>query len=116
MERMPQLLRNKNAGRTAYDYDLNIFMQEVEDHEGNWYYDPTSWMMHVYSVDGNGHHEVDVPRALTVEEIRSLGLNNDSYFSDGDSWYGMQGYLKDYWKVIPDSLKEYLEGFPKYKD
>jgi hypothetical protein len=28
----------------------------------------------------------------------------------------MEGYLKTYWNVIPDSLKMYLESFPKYKD
>jgi hypothetical protein len=91
-------------------------MQDIEDHEGNWYYDPTSWTMHVYHVDRSGHHEVDIPRELTVSEIRSLGLNNDPYFKEGDCWYGMEGYLKTYWNVIPDSLKMYLESFPKYKD
>ncbi len=111
------MLRNKNAGRTEIDYDLNIFMQEVEDpRTGEWYYDPTTWMIHVYEVDDNGHHEVHEARVLTLEEIRSLGLNNDEYFEGGDAWYGMSGYLKEYWEVIPDSIKQYLESFPKYKD
>ena len=113
---MQTSLRSKNAGRTEIDYDLNIFMREVQDpHSEEYYYDPTSWMVHVYECNGGTHREVEEPRALTVDEIRSLGLNNDSYFSDGDAWYGMKGYLSDYWTLMPDSLKEYLESFPKYK-
>ncbi len=110
-------MRNKNAGRTLIDYDLNIFMQEVEDpRNGEWYYDPTSWMIHVYEVDATGHHEVAEARPLSIEEIRALGLNNDDYFDETDHWYGMAGYLQDYWTVMPDSIKRYLEEFPKYKD
>lgn len=107
--------RSKNAGRELIDYDLNIFMEEIEDNTGQWYYDPTSWKVHVYEVDGAGHHEVAEARPLSIEEIRALALNNDSYFEDGDSWYGMAGYLADYWNIMPDSLKMYLESFPKYK-
>ena len=114
---MQTSLRNKNAGKTEIDYDLNIFMREEEDpRTGEWYYDPTSWMIHVYEVDDKGHQEVNEARALTIEEIRSLGLNNDEYFEGGDAWYGMSGYLKEYWDVLPDSIKQYLESFPKYKD
>lgn len=110
-------LRNKNAGRTLMDYDLNIYMQEEQDPKTEeYYYDPTSWSIHVYSYEGSGHEELAEPRRLTVEEIRALGLNNDSYFEGGDCWYGMSGYLSDYWNVMPDSIKEYLESFPKYKD
>jgi len=113
---MLTLLRNKNKNKKLIDYDLNIFMEEREDHNGEWYYDPTSWSIHVYKVDGNGHQEVDAPLRLTVEEIRSIGINNDSYFEDGDSWYGMYGYLNDYWEILPDTIKQYLESFPKYED
>lgn len=109
------LTRSKNANKTKIDYDLNIFMQEVEDPFGNYYYDPTSWSIHVYEYEAGSHHEVAEPYMLTPEEIRALGLNNDSYFDGGDSWYGMDGYLKDYWDVMPDSIKLYLESFPKYK-
>ena len=117
MERTQTLLRNKNAGRTLVDYDLNIFMQEVQDPKTQqWYYDPTSWSIHVYTYEGAGHEELAEPYSLSIDEIRALGLNNDEYFKDGDCWYGMQGYLQDYWNVMPDSIKMYLEGFPKYKD
>lgn len=110
------MMRSKNAGRELIDYDLNIFMREVEDPFGNFYYDPTSWMIHVYEVDDHGHHEVYEAHALTVEEIRALGLNNDDYFREGDVWYGMEGYLMEYWSIMPDSIKQYLESFPKYKN
>jgi hypothetical protein len=114
---MQTSLRNKNAGKTEYDYDLNIFMRETEDpRTGEWYYDPTSWMIHVYTYEDHGHEEAGEARSLSAEEIRALGLNNDEYFDGGDHWYGMTGYLKDYWDVMPDSIKEYLESFPKYKD
>lgn len=113
---MQTLLRSKNKDKTEIDYDLNIFMREVQDpYTGEYYYDPTSWMIHVYECNSGSHREVEDPRALTVQEIRALGLNNDSYFEDGDSWYGMKGYLQDYWHVMPDSIKMYLESFPKYK-
>jgi hypothetical protein len=109
-------LRSKNTNRTEIDYDLNIFMDEIQDNMGDWYYDPTSWRIHVYEYTDHGHHEVAPSRQLTVEEIRALALNNDEYFSGGDAWYGMYGYIRHYWDVLPDSLKQYLESFPKYKD
>lgn len=102
--------------KTMIDYDLNIFMQEVEDQHGEWYYDPTSWMIHVYKVDGHGHHEVAEPYRLSVDEIRELHLNNDEYFDGGDAWYGMYGYLKDYAEQMPASIKQYLESFPVYEN
>jgi hypothetical protein len=116
MDRRQTLLRNKNAGRELVDYDLNIFMDEIEDRNGDWHYDPTSWKLHVYKYEAGGHQEVDQPYELAPEEIRALGLNSDEYFEGGDAWYGMQGYLQDYWEIIPDTIKAYLESFPKYKD
>jgi len=107
-----------NSAESVFiDYDLNIFMKEVEDpNTEEYYYDPTSWMVHVYAVDGAGHHEVADPYPLSPEEIRSLGLNNDEYFEGGDCWYGMYGYLNDYSKMMPESLLAYLSSFPKYKE
>ena len=113
---MQTSLRSKNTGRTKIDYDLNIFMDEIQDNLGDWYYDPTSWRMHVYTYEEWGHEEAAPSRQLTVDEIRALALNNDSYFEGGDAWYGMDGYIQTYWDVLPDSLKQYLESFPKYKD
>lgn len=109
-------LFRKKTNKTMIDYDLNIFMQEIQDpNTEEYYYDPTSWSIHVYKVDGQGHQEVDVPRFLTPEEIRALALNNDEYFEGGDCWYGLYGYLKDYEHIMPDSVKQYLNSFPIYE-
>ena len=97
-----------------FDYDLNIFMTELQDPTTEeWYYDPTSWKVHVYDCMSGNHVEADDARELTVEEIRSLGLNHDKYFEGGDAWYGMDGFLVDYADKIPDSLSTYLNSFYK---
>lgn len=100
---------------TKIDYDLNIFIPEELDLNNESYWDPANWHIHVYRVDGNGHHEVSEARRLSQEEIISLGLNKDPYFKDeADTWYGYEGFMMDYWSKMPDSLKQYLESFPKY--
>jgi hypothetical protein len=115
MEKTMLTLFRKKA-KTMIDYDLNIFMQEIQDPmTDEWYYDPTSWHVHVYKVDGAGHQEVADARPMTPEEIRALGLNNDPYFDGGDAWYGMYGYLQDYASIMPNTIKDYLESFPVYE-
>jgi len=99
-----------------FDYDLNIFIPEEIDQNDKSYWDPANWFIHVYKVEGGAHDYADEARRLTQEEIISLGLNHDEYFTDVDSWYGYDGFLKDYWTKMPDSLKLYLESFPKYKE
>lgn len=109
------MLRNKNAGREKYDYDLNIFIPEELDEEGQSYWDPSNWHIHVYAVDGNTHYEMDEAFQLSSEDIIELGLNRDPYFKDEvDTWYGYEGFMKDYWSKMTDRIKEYLESFPKY--
>lgn len=98
------------------DYDLNIFIPEELDENNKSHWDPANWHIHVYKVEGHGHQEVDRAKRLTQEEIISLGLNKDPYFTDVDSWYGYEGFLFDYWGKMPDSLKQYLESFPKYAE
>lgn len=113
---MESQLRNKNAGRTKYDYDLNIFIPEELDEDDQSYWDPSNWHIHVYSVEGNGHREVDEAFRLNSDDIIKLGLNRDEYFRDEvDVWYGYEGFMKDYWDKMTDRIKEYLESFPKYK-
>lgn len=109
------MYRNQNRNKTLADYDLNIFIPEEWDEEaGESYYDPTQWFIHVYIVDGNGHHEMEAPFELNSEDIRKLGLNRDEYFEYHDAWYGMDGFKKDYWPKMTDRVKQYLESFPKY--
>jgi hypothetical protein len=96
------------------DLDLNIFMREIENpRTGEFYYDPTSWMVHVYECSSGNHVEAGEAHALTAEEIRSLALNDDEYFEGGDAWYGMDAFLNDYADLIPDSLSKYLNSFYK---
>lgn len=110
-------MRNKNAGREAIDYDLNIFCPEQWDEvDQDSYYDPTSWYIHVYKyVTPSGHQEVGEPFKLSQREIEDLCLGKEgTYFDDYDSWYGMDGFLKDYWDCLSDRIKQFLEGHPKY--
>jgi len=107
--------RNKNAGKTLIDWDLNIFMPEEWDVEkDDSYYDPASWKIQVYAYRDGDHNEWDDAIALTAEEIQSIGFNRDEYFSDADSWYGLDGFKKDYWSKLSDRLKEYFDKLPKY--
>lgn len=101
------------------DYDLNIFREEVEvpdeslvdPSEGTvWEYsDP--WYLHIYAVNGAGHYEVSTPYELTEEEAKKLELGT-GYFSDDDSWYGLEGFLKDYEHQISDRFWDIFNALP----
>jgi hypothetical protein len=107
--------RNKNHGKELIDYDLNIFMPEEYDVDADdYYYDPASWKIHVYIHKDGDQNEWDDPIALTAEEIQSIGFNRDPYFSDPDSWYGLDDFRLDYWNKLSDRLKEYFDKLPKY--
>lgn len=106
--------RNKNAGKSLIDYDLNIYMPEDLDQAGQSYYDPANWRIHLYYVTEAGPREWgDDPIQLTAEEIISLGLNRDGAF-DADSWYGLDGFRLEYWDKMSDRLKKYFDELPKY--
>lgn len=108
--------RNKNAGKTLIDWDLNIFMPEEYDADkDDYFFDPACWKIHVYAYKEGNHDEWDDPINLTAEEIKSLGLNRDSYFRDEtDVWYGLDGFRTEYWNKFSDRLKEYFDRLPKY--
>lgn len=107
--------RNKNAGKTLIDYDLNIYMPEELDEGGESYWDPASWRIQVYLYTDNGHQEWDEPIYLTAEEIVRLGFNRDEYFiNETDTWYGLDGFRFEYWSKMSDRLKEYFDRLPKY--
>jgi len=110
------MTRNKNAGKTLIDWDLNIYMPEEWDVEqDDSYYDPASWKIQVYAYRDQDHNEWDDPIELTAEEIRSIGFNRDDYFKDEvDVWYGLAGFRKDYWHKLSDRLKMYFDRLPKY--
>jgi hypothetical protein len=109
--------RNKNAGKTLIDYDLNIFSPEQYnevDQEGYW--DNNLWYIHVYEYRAqSGTVEVDEPFKLGLREIEDLCLGKEgTYFEDYDSWYGLGGFINDYKDCISDRIWKYLESFPKY--
>jgi hypothetical protein len=113
---METMIRNKNAGKTLIDWDLNIFMPEEYDAEkDDYYFDPANWKIHVYAYRDRDQNEWDDPIDLTAEEIQSIGFNRDEYFKDEvDLWYGLEGFRKDYWSKLSDRLKEYFDKLPKY--
>lgn len=117
MERTLTLLRNENAGKEKFDYDLNIYIPEELDENGESFWDPTQWSIQVYDVSNGSHDQIDEPFRLDSDDIYTLGLNRDPYFKDEvDVWYGYEGFLSDYWNKMTDKLKYYLESFPKYKE
>lgn len=107
--------RNKNADKEHIDWDLNIYMPEEYNEElDDYYYDPASWRIHVYIYKDGDQNEWDDPILLTAEEIQSLGFNVNPYFTDPDSWYGLDGFRLDFWDKMSDRLKEYFDKLPKY--
>ena len=110
--------RNKNHGKELIDWDLNIFIPEEYDASSDeYYYEPSNWRIHVYVYANGNHEEYDDPIKLTADEIASLGLNRDTYFSNEvDVWYGLEGFRLDYWDKMSDRLKMYFDRLPKYTD
>lgn len=108
--------RNKNAGKTLIDYDLNIYMPELYDEASDdYYYDPATWRIHVFIHKDGSQDEWDDPIVLTAEEIQSIGFNRDSYFKDEvDVFYGLDGFRFEYWDKMSDRLKLYFDSLPKY--
>ena len=113
---LSMLTRNKNAGRTPYVYDLNIFKRELEQADGSYKHDGP-WYIHIYEYDGRTTEEVSDPIVLTADEASNL-IENDPYFQDHDPdlWYGLDGFMRDKWDAMSDSLKYVFEMLPKYKD
>lgn len=109
------LTRNKNKDKTKIVYDLNIFQQELEQEDGT-YEHSGPWYIHIYEYTGNTVEEVLDPIMLTREETEAL-IMSDAYFDDEvDTWYGLEGFMKDKWDQLTDSLKYVFEGLPKYKE
>lgn len=108
--------RNKNAGRTPYVYDLNIFKRELLNGDGE-YEHMGPWYIHIYDYSDGNSEEVSEPILLTAEEANNL-IENDPYFQDHepDLWYGLEGFMLDKWDAMSDSLKYVFEMLPKYKD
>lgn len=90
-----------------------MFRQEVEQADGHYAYaDP--WYIEVYLciTEGNAvdKHSVGLIE-LTPQESAKLRLGF-GYFEDDDSWYGLEGFLKDYEHQISDRLWAIFNALP----
>ena len=98
---------------TLLDYDLNVFRQEVEQADGQYAYaDP--WYIEIYLciTEGNAVDKREVGLIeLTSEESAKLQLGT-GYFDYDDSWYGFDGFLKDYEHQISDRLWTIFNALP----
>jgi len=110
--------RNKNAGKTPIEYDVNVYVREEYNLDtGQSYWNQDQWYLHVYDYNGGAHEEVSVPYLLTAEESFAMNfLDRDDVDESLDGWMSMDYLLQEYWDVMSDRIKEYLESFPKYKE
>lgn len=109
-------LRAKNKNKTVIDYDVNIYVREEYNAEtGQSYWNQDQWYLHVYDYNDGNHTEVSVPYLLTKEEAFAMNFVQRDDIDEGlDGWLSMSYLLENYWDVMSDRIKEYLEGFPKY--
>ena len=110
--------RNKNAGKTLIEYDVNVYVLEnynLETGESTWNED--QWYLHVYDYNGGAHEEISSPFLLTKEESFAMNFMGTGDIDDGlDGWMTMDSLLEDYREQMSDRIREYLETFPKYKE
>jgi hypothetical protein len=112
-EAMPK--RNKNADKTKFIYDLNIFQMEQLNGDGE-YEHMGPWYIHIYEYENSNIEEVGNPIELTQEEYANL-IYNDPYFNNEvDVWYGLEGFVLDKWDSLSVRLKHAFECLPKYKE
>lgn len=108
-------MRNKNANKRFLEYDVNVYVREELDEEGNSYWNEDQWYLHVYNYNNGDPIEVSTPYLLTKEESFAMNfLERDDIDPGLDGWMSMDYLMKEYWDVMSDRIKEYLEGFPKY--
>ena len=110
--------RNKNVAKTPIEYDINVYVREdynPETGESSWNTD--QWYLHVYDYNDGAHEEVSVPYLLTKEEAFAMNFVERGDIDEGlDGWIEMDYLLQEYWSVMSDRIKEYLESFPKYTE
>ena len=110
--------RNKNKHKTIIDYDVNVYVLEEYNHDTREsYWDPTKWYLHVYDYNDGQQEEVSRPYLLTKEEAFAMNFLEHDDIDDGmDGWMSMDHLMTEYKDVMSDRIREYLEGFPKYKE
>jgi len=110
--------RNKNKHKTIIDYDVNVYVLEEYNHDTREsYWDPAKWYLHVYDYNDGQQEEVSRPYLLTKEEAFAMNFLEHDDIDDGmDGWMSMDHLMEEYKDVMSDRIREYLEGFPKYKE
>ena len=101
-------MRNR-LGRSfdEVDWDLNIYKDPSEETE--------FWFIAPYVYDKGSSSEYGESFMLTKAESFAL-THKDDYFTEDDVWYGMKGFLFDYWDHLSDRVKFLLESLPKYTE
>jgi hypothetical protein len=110
--------RNKNKHKTIIDYDVNVYVRDNYDLESkiSWQ-NPNEWYLHVYDYNDGQQEEVSRPFLLTKEEAFAMNFLDHDDIDDGmDGWMSMDHLMTEYKDVMSDRIREYLEGFPKYKE
>ena len=118
MDMSQTIYRNKNKDKNPIEYDINVYVREEYNPETREsYWDETKWYLHVYDYNGGQHEEVSLPYLLTAEESFAMNfVERDDIDPALDGWMSMDYLLEEYWDVMSDRIKEYLESFPKYKE
>lgn len=109
------MYRNQNRDKTRIDYDVNVYVREEVGEHGDSYWNQDHWYLHVYDYNDGAHEEVSVPFLLTPAESFAMNFVGRNDVDGGlDCWMSMEYLMSNYWDVMSDRVKEYLEGFPKY--
>jgi hypothetical protein len=89
------------------DWDLNIYKDPSEETD--------FWFIAPYVCQQGSSYEYGESFRLTKAEEFAL-KHKDDYFDEDDVWYGMDGFLRDYWDRLSDRVKFFLETLPKYTE
>lgn len=101
------LHRPRSNGKEQIDWDLNIYKDPSEETD--------FWFIAPYVYDKGNSSEYGEHFMLTMSEMFLIKLK-DNYFDEDDVWYGMRGFLFDYWDHLSDRLRFILESLPKYTE
>ena len=89
------------------DWDLNIYKDPSEETE--------FWFIAPYVYENGSSSEYGGSFMLTMSEAYAI-MSKDDYFDEDDVWYGMYGFLRDYWDRLSDRVRFFLESLPKYTE
>jgi hypothetical protein len=101
-------LRSKNNPNDLVDWDLNIYKDPSEETE--------FWFITPYVYDEGDTLQYGKPFMLTMPEALSMMHKNEYFDNQDEVWYGMKGFLFDYWDKLSDRVRFFLESLPKYTD